>query len=67
MTVMRYKRTGNLDDIQKAITFQELGVAATPLNDLNRVSSLGNLSNMLSLRFERTGDLGDLQQAILQY
>ncbi|RPA89357.1 hypothetical protein L873DRAFT_1832020 [Choiromyces venosus 120613-1] len=57
-------RTGDLDDLQKAIKRTDAALAATPGNHPNRAGRYNNLGTMFSTRFERIGDLDDLQKAI---
>ncbi|KAF8248569.1 hypothetical protein K440DRAFT_468026, partial [Wilcoxina mikolae CBS 423.85] len=65
MLYRRYFRMRKLDDIQKAITFMELSVAATPVDHPDRALCLATLAMRLNTRFEQRGNLDDLQQAIL--
>jgi hypothetical protein len=65
MLCRRYFRMRKLDDIQKAITFMELSVAATPVDHPDRALCLATLAMRLNKRFEQRGNLDDLQQAIL--
>ncbi|GKZ32885.1 hypothetical protein AbraIFM66950_002571 [Aspergillus brasiliensis] len=61
----RFNRTGNLDDLEAAISHARDAVAATPVNHPNRAGYLSNLSNRLSSRYDRTGNLDGLESAIL--
>jgi len=61
----RYRRKGNLDDLQQAIQQIQAAATATPLGHPLRAASLTNLFIALSWRFERTANIDDLRQAIL--
>jgi len=54
-----------LDDIQKAISFMELSVAATAVDHTDPALCLGTLVMRLSPRFEQIWNLDRFQQAIL--
>src|SRR6266545_3025379 len=60
----RYERFGLLDDLEKAITSMQKGVAATAEGDPNFAGWLNNLGLSFSHRFERTGDMQDISEAI---
>jgi tetratricopeptide (TPR) repeat protein len=60
----RYDRTGNLDDLEAAISHAQDAVANTPADHHDRAGRLSNLSNRLSSRYDRTGNLDDLEAAI---
>jgi hypothetical protein len=59
-----YKRTGNNQLLQTAITLFSHAIDATPVGHPSRPAMLSNLGNALQSRFERTGQLADLDQAI---
>ena len=60
----RFERTGDLADLDEAITSGGQAVAATPADHPDRAGYLSNLGIALRTRFERTGDLADLDEAI---
>ncbi|KAL4748455.1 hypothetical protein BDW72DRAFT_205586 [Aspergillus terricola var. indicus] len=60
----RYERTGNLDDLEAAISHAHTAIAATPVDHPDRAIFLNNLSSHLSSRYDRTGNLDDLETAI---
>ncbi|KAK0766456.1 hypothetical protein N5P37_000180 [Trichoderma harzianum] len=63
--VMRFARTGSLNDLNQAVEiFREVVVTTQPHNHPNRVASLNFLGSCLSVRFDQTGSIDDLNQAI---
>jgi hypothetical protein len=60
----RYERTGQLADLNAAITSAEQAVRHTPPDDPDRVTYLGNLAVCMSDRYDRLGDLSDLDRAL---
>ncbi len=60
----RFERTGQLADLDEAITLFRDAVAATPVGHPERPGRLSNLGAALRTRFGRTGQLADLDQAI---
>ncbi len=60
----RYERTGDLDDLSRAIDLWRATLAATPNDHPGRVSWQGNLAVALRIRAERMGDIRDLHAAI---
>lgn len=60
----QYKRTGNMDDLQTAISKSELAVCTTSEDHPGRAEMLNILTDMLSKRFDQTGNTKDLQAAI---
>ncbi|KAF8543384.1 CHAT domain-containing protein [Trichophaea hybrida] len=62
----RYRRKGNLDDLQQAIQQTQAAATATPLGHPLRGASLTNLFIALSWRFERLADVDDMRQAIFR-
>ncbi len=60
----RYERTGQLADLEAAITSAEQAVRHAPPGDPDRVTYLGNLAVCLSDRYDRLGDLSDLDRAL---
>ncbi|MFF1980648.1 CHAT domain-containing protein, partial [Streptomyces sp. NPDC058198] len=58
------ERTGDLSDLDQAVTTGQEAVHATPADHPNRAGYLNNLGIALRDRFERTGDLAGLDQAI---
>lgn len=59
----RYKRTGDLDDLEQAIKQSAEIVAATPSSHPKRPQRLTSLSNYLFKGFNRLGALDDLEKA----
>ena len=59
-----YRRTGNLQTLQRAITAFREAVDATPVGHPGRDLMLSNLGKTLLWRFRHTGQLADLDQAI---
>lgn len=64
MLVMRFKRTGNIEDLNRGIRSAEQALAATPEGDPRHAARLKNLAINLEIRFNRTGNLQDLEDAI---
>lgn len=60
----RYEKTGNLEDLKRAIACSEQGVSLNREGDGNRVTRLINLGGMKLRYFERTRDLRSLEEAI---
>ncbi|TEB18348.1 hypothetical protein FA13DRAFT_1720119 [Coprinellus micaceus] len=60
----RFHRTGNLLDINEAVSVQFRAVHLTPAGHADRPSRLSNLGICFSSRFELTHDASDLSQAI---
>ena len=54
-----------MDDLNRAITISEQGVAATPSDHPTRTSHLETWANGLGRRFERTGSTRDFEEAII--
>ncbi|PTB38641.1 hypothetical protein M441DRAFT_145867 [Trichoderma asperellum CBS 433.97] len=61
---MRFKRTGNIEDLNRGIRSAEQALAATPEGDPRHAARLKNLAINLEIRFNRTGNLQDLEDAI---
>ncbi|KJZ70809.1 hypothetical protein HIM_09822 [Hirsutella minnesotensis 3608] len=61
---MRFKRTGSMDDLDRAIEVADMAVAATPQGHPDRARQLSNLGTWLGSRFERTGSMNDLDRAV---
>jgi hypothetical protein len=64
---LRYARTGNLTDLQKAIELHQQAVGHLPAGSPDRAGYWSNLGNALSERYLRAGDLADLWQAIVAW
>jgi tetratricopeptide (TPR) repeat protein len=60
----RYERTGEMVDLEKAITRARNVVDLTPGNHPDRAMYLDNLGNKLGSRYKRIGDMADLKEAI---
>ncbi|KAF8443803.1 CHAT domain-containing protein [Boletus edulis BED1] len=60
----RFKRHGDLADLQRAITLLQQLIRCVSVWDDEYCAGLGNLGTALSLRFERLGGLRDLEDAI---
>ena len=60
-------RTGDLDDLARALEAYEQAVAQTPTGSPDLPGYLNNLGNGLSDRYARTGDLDDLARALEAY
>ncbi len=60
----RYARTGNLTDLEEAITAYQQSLQAAPPDSPDRPGWLNNLGLGLHNRYVHTGDLTDLEAAI---
>src|ERR1700761_4322635 len=60
----RFGHTGNLSDIEQAITNQQQVVLLTPDWHENKPMYMSNLGLSFQRRFGRGGELSDLEQAI---
>lgn len=60
----RFRRLGDLSDLQKGIQLALEALAATPLDHPGRLDRLSNLGNLIHSRFERLGAVDDLQTSI---
>jgi len=60
----RYERTGNIGDLEVAISNAEQAISATPKDHPDRAAMPSILGSMLSSRYERTGNIDDLEAAI---
>ncbi len=60
----RYQRTGNMHDLEAAISEAELAVSTTPEDHPDRAALLHNLGLMLSYRYNPTGNMHDLKAAL---
>ncbi|KAF3175042.1 hypothetical protein TWF788_008514 [Orbilia oligospora] len=67
MLGMRFKRTGSMDDLNRAVEAADKAVAATPQDHPDRAACLNNLGNWLGRRFDRTGSMDDLNRALSSY
>jgi tetratricopeptide (TPR) repeat protein len=62
--LLRFDRTGMVDDARLAVAFGEAALAATPEEDDARAYRLYNLRGAYEARFDYLGDIADLQRAI---
>ncbi|KAF5343629.1 hypothetical protein D9758_015445 [Tetrapyrgos nigripes] len=60
----RFKRLGELGDIENAIHFKRQAVDLTPDGHADKAYKLNNLGSAFSHRFERLGELADIENAI---
>jgi hypothetical protein len=60
-----YHRRGNLEDLQKSITWAEQAVATSTWKKPDHGKRLGSLAIRLAKRFEWTGAVDDLESAIM--
>jgi hypothetical protein len=60
----RFWRSGDLMDIDKAISHHEHAVHLTPDGHADMPGRLNNLGNSFARRFQRSGDLMDIDKAI---
>jgi hypothetical protein len=60
----RYKRTGDVTDLEEAIQVARQAVVSSPEDHSDLARSLNNRGNSLGTRYERTGDMTDLEVAI---
>ncbi|PKX91354.1 uncharacterized protein P174DRAFT_374546, partial [Aspergillus novofumigatus IBT 16806] len=60
----RFKQTGSVDNLNRAVKVAEMAVDATPQNHPDRARWLSNLGNLLCKRFQRTGSIDDLNRAV---
>ncbi|KZV67447.1 hypothetical protein PENSPDRAFT_583974, partial [Peniophora sp. CONT] len=59
----RFERTGELKDLELAISSHRRAVELTPDGHPDKPSRFNNLGNSFLTRFKRTGELEDLEQA----
>ncbi|KIM20447.1 hypothetical protein M408DRAFT_307726 [Serendipita vermifera MAFF 305830] len=55
---------GDIEDMKKAISLQQLAANLTPDGHVSKPTILNNLGSSARLRFERLGDIKDLEEAI---
>ncbi|KAF8971357.1 CHAT domain-containing protein [Flammula alnicola] len=60
----RFEHTGNLHDIDRAISHHQSAVESTSSGHANLPTCFSNLGNSYLCRFEHTGDLQDIDRAI---
>lgn len=65
--LFKFKRSGDLEDLEKAIQFAMQAVARLSLGNPVRSMRFANLGTALSLRYERLGSLADLENSIQAY
>lgn len=63
----KFMRSGDLDDLEKAIHFAIHAVARLSLDNPARSRCFANLGDSLYLRYERLGSLADLENSIQAY
>ena len=63
----RFKRLGELSDLEDAISRHRDAVDLTPHGHPDKPARLNNLGSSLNTRFERLGELGDLEDAISRH
>jgi hypothetical protein len=61
---MRFGQTGQLVDLDEAITLDHEAVKLTPALHPDQSGSLNNLASTLSTRFGQTGKISDLNDAV---
>ena len=64
MLVMRFERTGSIDDLNRAVDVSGMAVDATPQDDPDRALYLNRLGHALHTRFGQSGSIDDLNRAI---
>lgn len=64
---LKYMRSGDLEDLEKAIHLEMHAAARLSLGNPDRSQSVANLGVALVLRYERLGSLADLENAIHAY
>lgn len=67
MLLTRYNQTGNMDDLEAAISKAELAVFITPIDHPGRGIFLYNLGNNLSIRYYRMLNMDDLHAALKSF
>lgn len=60
----RYRRMGNVSDLEQSIGWNIKALEATPPDDSQHIKLLHNLSTSYHVRYERFRDSGDLEKAI---
>ncbi|GAW17394.1 hypothetical protein ANO14919_068510 [Xylariales sp. No.14919] len=60
----RYESTGNVKDLQDAISTTYEAIRTTPDNHVDLPARLGNISNMVLREYERTKEEKDLEDAV---
>ncbi|KAF8960972.1 CHAT domain-containing protein [Flammula alnicola] len=60
----RFEHTGNLHDIDRAISHHQSAIESTSSGHANLPTCFSNLGNSYLCRFEHTGDLQDIDRAI---
>lgn len=64
LLIARFLRTGNIDDLNKAVVKAQKAVDCTPRNDLRRSKFLSLLGDALRQRYENIRNVEDLDKAI---
>jgi hypothetical protein len=69
--VERFKRFGNVGNVERAVSVLEYAVQLTPDDDPAKPGRLNNLGNSFSLRSQtplgRVGDVADIDRAISSF
>jgi len=60
----RFKRTGSIDDLNRAVNVASKVVDTTPQDHSDRASYLNSLGNLFGSLFQRTGSIDDLNLAV---
>ncbi|KAI1189012.1 hypothetical protein F5B17DRAFT_393192 [Nemania serpens] len=62
----RYERTGNIEDLDEAISNVRISITASPNNALDVAGRHSNLGTMLLKAYQRTAEKGYLDEAVFQ-
>lgn len=63
----RYRLTGNLDDVQRAVELQESAILLSALNDWQKASRYNNAGNATLAMYEETKEAAYLSRSIAHY
>ncbi|CAI7647776.1 unnamed protein product [Penicillium manginii] len=61
---IRFKRTGSMDNLNRAIEVVDMAVNSRPNDHPDQARWLNSLGSLLGMRFERTGSMDDLERAV---
>lgn len=61
---MRFESTGEIQDLNEAVSMAKDALSTLPPTDPERESMLSRLSSLLQVRFEAVGDPRDLNEAV---
>ncbi|KAI4173850.1 MAG: hypothetical protein LQ346_008328 [Caloplaca aetnensis] len=64
LLVLRYQKTGSMDDFDRSVDIAEEMVKATPLDHSDRISRLKDLGRWSYERFERFRAMKDIERAV---